>query len=246
MHSRKKYCLVYGQMSHWGLFLLSASNIILITTYLYKEVDISNKNLLTETPLNIDIVSIIYGSLLGDGHAEKRYSRTRFCFYQEGSHKEYILYLHNMVSSLGYCSINQPKIQTRLGNKGKIRKIIRFSTWSYSKFNGIYNDWYINKKRILPSNINDYLTPLALAIWIMDDGCKANNGLKLATNNFTYNENIILKEILINKYKLYVSINSVGKNQYNLYISPISMKLLYTIVKPYIIPSMIYKFGKTN
>jgi ubiquinol-cytochrome c reductase cytochrome b subunit len=35
-----------------------------------------------------------------------------------------------------------------------------------------------------------YLTPLALAIWIMDDGCRAGKGLKLSTNCFSYEENL--------------------------------------------------------
>lgn len=244
MHSRKLYCLVYGQMSHWGMLI--ASNILIIILLIMNKNEENEKivkKALTNTPLQLDFISIIYGSLLGDGHGEKRYSRTRFTFYQENSHEEYLIYLHNLIAQFGYCNSNVPKLQTRLGTKGKIRKIIRFSTWSYDKFNIIYNDWYINKKKVLPSNIEYYLTPLALAIWIMNDGGKINNGLKIATNNFTYDEQIILKNILINKYDLYVSIQNAGNKQFMLYISPISMKKLYNIVKPYIISSMKYKFG---
>jgi hypothetical protein len=81
-------------------------------------------------PHNIDILSIIFGSLLGDGHAERRLSGkgTRITFYQEGSHLEYILFLHKMFSDYGYCNPKIPTLGTRLGHKGKIRKIARFST----------------------------------------------------------------------------------------------------------------------
>jgi len=78
-------------------------------------------------PHNIDILSIIFGSLLGDAHAEKRRSGTRFIFYQEGSHKEYLLFLHKIISELGYSNTKIPILTNRL-SKGKIRKIIRFST----------------------------------------------------------------------------------------------------------------------
>jgi hypothetical protein len=81
-------------------------------------------------PHNEDILSIIFGSLLGDAHAEKKLlgSGTRITFFQEGLHIKYILFLHKMFSDFGYCKPNIPSITTRLGVKGKIRKIVRFST----------------------------------------------------------------------------------------------------------------------
>ena len=55
-------------------------------------------------PHNIDILSIIFGSLLGDAHGEKRLlgGGTRITFFQEDSHINYILFLHKMFSDLGY------------------------------------------------------------------------------------------------------------------------------------------------
>jgi ubiquinol-cytochrome c reductase cytochrome b subunit len=81
-------------------------------------------------PHNKDIISIIFGSLLGDAHGEKRLLGvgTRFSFYQEAVHVEYMLFLHKLLSELGYCNPNLPIITTRLGSKGKIRKIVRFTT----------------------------------------------------------------------------------------------------------------------
>jgi hypothetical protein len=40
------------------------------------------------------------------------------------------------------------------------------------------------KKEIIPNNLDMYLTPLALAIWFMDDGSKSGKGAKIATNCF--------------------------------------------------------------
>lgn len=105
-----------------------------------KRSEITNLN----DPLNDKILSIIYGSLLGDAHAEHRKGGkgTRILFYQESSHLDYLLYLHSLITNLGYCNSKIPKIQTRLVNKGKIRHIIRFSTWTYTQFNIIHNEWY--------------------------------------------------------------------------------------------------------
>jgi ubiquinol-cytochrome c reductase cytochrome b subunit len=115
-------------------------------------------------PHNISILEFIFGSLLGDSHAEKRSGGTRITFQQEGSHSAYLLWLHNYVSSLGYCSTNIPKFETRLGLYGKKRIILRFRTITYISFNWIHDCFYENNKKILPICIEEYLTPLALAI----------------------------------------------------------------------------------
>jgi LAGLIDADG DNA endonuclease family len=79
---------------------------------------------------NKDIISILFGSLLGDAQAEFRLKGkgTRINFYQEGSHFSYLIWLHKLISELGYCNTKLPKITTRLGKKGVVRKIIRFNT----------------------------------------------------------------------------------------------------------------------
>ena len=88
-------------------------------------------------PHNIDILSIFYGSLLGNSHAERRKNGngTRLSFSQESHIEEYLLWLFNLISKLGYCNPNIPIIQTRLGPKGKIRHIIRFHTYTYHSLN---------------------------------------------------------------------------------------------------------------
>lgn len=231
-------------MSHWGEIVASNVVILSITYGVFNVCEsrfkINNKN----GPLDIRILSIIYGSLLGDGHAEKRKGGkgTRITFYQEGSHQEYLLFLHSLIANLGYCNTKIPKITTRIGNKGKLRQVIRFSTWTYESFNSIHNEWYINGVKRVPKSIDKYLTPLALAIWVMDDGYKASKGLKLATNCFIYSDIEYLVSILKKKYDLNCSIHSSEiPDQYCIYIQHNSMDKLREILKGYIIPSMKYK-----
>lgn len=242
-----------GQMSLWGdklpkiyLILLITYSILLISPiYLNKNSKVNRlKGIYRIGPHNIDIISIIFGSLLGEGYVEKRASGTRINFYQEAVHVSYLLYLHNLLSKLGYCNNKIPEISTRLGAKGKIRRIIRFSTWTYTNLNWIYDLWYINKIKQVPKCINKYLTPLALAIWIMDNGGKVNQGLKLSTNSFNYNDCLILINALNNNFNLKCSIQLAGApNQYIIYIWKESMEDLKRIVSPYIIPSMKYKLN---
>ena len=246
------YVLPYGQMSLWGLIvepqmysLYLNLFLLLITPFILKTSKVSRvKGIYRIGPHNKDILSIIFGSLLGDAHAEKRLlgTGTRIAFYQEGSHKNYILYLHNLFSVFGYCNPKIPYITTRLGVKGKVRKIIRFSTWTYTSFNWIHDLWYKNNIKCVPECIGEYLTPLALAIWIMDDGGKVGKSLKFATNSYTYNDCLILVKALNDNFNLKASIQLAGaKDQYIIYIWKESMEDLRKIVDPYIIPEMKYK-----
>lgn len=195
-------------------------------------------------PHDYELISIIFGSLLGDGYAEKHGNGTRICFQQEQSHSSYLLYLHAKISEKGYCNITKPKITRRIGKKGKLRYCTRFKTYTYSSLNWISDNFYIDNKKIVPNNISDYLSPLALAIWIQDDGAKVSSGLKLSTNSFTYQEVKFLAEVLKDKYKFKVTVNKAGAlNQYVLYFSKNSMTDLASVVKPYMHPSMYYKLN---
>ena len=195
-------------------------------------------------PHNQEICSIIFGSLLGDAFAEQRVKTggTRISFYQESVHLSYIIWLHKILSIRGYTNTNLPIPQTRLGKKGIVRKIVRFHTWTYTSFNWIYDLWYVNKVKTVPYCIADYLTPLALAIWIMDDGTKVSKGLKLCTNSFSYSDCVLLVKVLNDNFSLKSSVQSAGApNQYIIYIWKESIPLLRSIISSYIIPEMKYK-----
>lgn len=195
-------------------------------------------------PHDITIYSIIFGSLLGDAYGEKRKGKggTRISFYQEGSHLSYILWLHSLLSIRGYCNENLPKIQTRLGLKGVVRKTLRIHTWTYTSFNFFHDLFYWDGIKKVPKSIGNYLTPLALAIWIMDDGSKVKGGLKLSTNSFTYSDCLLLVTVLDDNFALKATVQSAGvPDQYHLYVWKESMPLLREIVSPYIIPEMRYK-----
>jgi len=248
--------LPYGQMSLWGgfnkpqmynLFLICLSLLLITPIYLNNKPKVRRlKGIYRIGAHNTDIISIIFGSLLGDTQGEKKLLGigTRFNFYQEAVHVEYKLFLHKLLSELGYCNSNLPVITTKLGSKGKIRKIVRFSTWTYTSFNWIYDLWYNKKIKHVPECIDQYLTPLALAIWIMEDGAKVGPSLKFFTNSFSYNDCLLIIKALNSNFNIKASIQSAGiKDQYIIYIWKESMIDLINIVSPYIIPEMRYKLN---
>jgi len=202
-------------------------------------------------PHNLDILSIIIGSLLGDGSMEKTINGSRFVFYQAKVNGEYLLWLHQVISKLGYTGKIVPKIYSRegsllLGDLDEIKYYYRFRTFTFSSFDWISDAFYPNKNRkIIPDFIYNYLTPRALAVWMMDDGTSIKNkGFKFSTNSFTLKEIQNLALILKTKYNLDTTIHKSGlNNQYNIYVPKASFIILRGIVKHYFHPTMLYKIN---
>jgi hypothetical protein len=165
-------------------------------------------------PHNKDILDFIHGSLLGDGYLELHGNGSRLCLQQESSNKAYLLWSHQFLANRGYCNLELPKIQSRIGNKGKIRYVLRLKTWTFSSLNYLHHKFYSNNIKIIPQDL--YLNPFILAIWIKNDGSRSGKALKLSTNCFTYEECEILK-IKLNNMNLKISIHKTGAkpHQYN-------------------------------
>lgn len=164
-------------------------------------------------------------------------------FYQGGDNSSYLLWLHSVLAELGYCTKSPPILRSRIQKEGGVIYFIRFESFTFTSFNWIREIFYPNGRKVIPLCLADYLTPLALAIWMMNDGCKLKNkGFKFCTNGYTLNEVKHLSNILKDKYNLKTSIVKTGYvNQYNVYITKSSMDDLISIVKPYIHKSMMYK-----
>ena len=265
-----KFVKIYlSQLSHWGniyialnmfyIIIIIINIIILIYNKYIINIKIINKKEINNYigPLNIDIISIIYGSILSNSYALKIKGGTKIIFQQENIHNDYLYYLHSLLANLGYCNTNLPIIKTKLNKKGKIIKYLNFETWKYKSFNYIFIDWYkknkLNKNyiKVLPKSLNIYLTPLALAIWIIDNNCKFNKKLIFFINYFKYNDILFLKNLLYYKYNINTTIynnnnnnnNNLNNTQYIIYVSKESIPLLNKIVSPYIIPSIKYKLN---
>jgi hypothetical protein len=96
----------------------------------------------------------------------------------------------------------------------------------------------------MPLNLELYFTPLSLAILISDDGGYTNAGVRIATNNFTFNEVEMLANILRNKFNLDVTIQKIGlSNKFSVYIKKNSMVNLRELVLHHMHKSMHYKLG---
>lgn len=191
-------------------------------------------------PHNIDIISIIIGSLLGESYGERRKENgTRITRSQSSKNKEYIYWIHKYIAERGYCSTKIPKMKRSIGKKNKIYYKYKIQTYTYTSFNYIYEMFYKNGKKVIPLNIEEYITPLALGIWIQDEGRKTSCGIRITTNRYRKEEVENIIYILNKKYNIdsYMR-NHTNENKYNIYIPKRSMGKLKLIIKPYMVESI--------
>ena len=87
-------------------------------------------------PHNIDIISMIVGSVLGDSHLEKRKNGigTRIIFEQSNKNVEYLRWFHRCLATSGYCNKNSPKLHKRIKKDGVFFHY-RINSYTFSSLN---------------------------------------------------------------------------------------------------------------
>ena len=184
--------------------------------------------------LTQDELSVIYGSLLGDGYM--RIIPGRKSAFLEINHsikaRDYVDSKFSLLKNL----CNQPP-KERSGNEGRIA--YRFFTKSDSRFNGIYKMFYRNNRKIVP---DIKLNPMILAIWFMDDGSRSRDSdVYLNTQQFSLSDQRKLLKMLL-ELKIKARLNK-DKKYYRIRILKESIKHFNQLINPFVISSMRYKLS---
>jgi hypothetical protein len=192
------------------------------------------------------------GKLLGDAHMRKyniskdSQSKARFIFLQSLEQTELTNNLYELFKDF---TVIPPKINSSLIKEtGNMRYNISFGTRSLPCFNEYYDLFYKNRFKSVPSNIEELITEVSLAYWIMGDGAWTGSGVRLHTNNFTKLEVELLINAINNKFGFSSSINIANnsRSQYTIYIPSKDIESLKSLVLPYILPSFLKKLGSLN
>ena len=190
---------------------------------------------------------------MGDSYASARtIEGTRISYKQSQVHKDYLFWLYEFYYKRGYCCNLKPimytrKLRNKISNEIKQHNGNEFNTFTFISFNWIYKLFYKKGTKTVSVKLEQYLTPLALAIWIMDDGGWAKPGVRISSNSFKLEEVQLLANLL--KKLFYLSctdasqknINTPG--QYSIYIKGESVLKLSKLILSQVIPSMRYKLG---
>jgi len=184
--------------------------------------------------------SIIIGLLLGDAWLELAKREARFRFEQSHIRTDFFMDVYKYF--VFYCK-TEPRLRERYDKRtNKVYKTWHFSTLS-SPFFSNYHKWmYLNNKKIIPKDIASYLDSIALSYWIMCDGYKYNQGLALAINSYSFEDNYLLINALNNNFGLNSRLIK-DHNYPSIFIPKKDLTLLQKIVLPYTHFTMLYKIS---
>lgn len=209
--------------------------------------------------------SILIGLLLGDGYIDEK---GRIQIEHGEKQKEYCIYKAKLLHSV--CGGKDIKVHEYIRNRSILKdkkqfKESTFTTYSFKKQSQsfipirqlLYNE---NKKKYISEEIVKYLTPEAIALWWMDDGCltkkytyvdgeKKHCGYMLRLCTFLPKEqNEIIQKFFEEKYQMKWNVvkadGAKDEFQWMLRCGSIEGRKFLNIIRDYIIknvPSLSYK-----
>jgi len=190
-------------------------------------------------------ISLIVGSMLGDGTLRVGTDSVNANFKIEHGliQKEYVFWKYRIFKKW---VTTGPEISYRYQENGKrYKKSWWFRTVRHPEITYFWELFYRKKRKIIPNNIEPLLDPLAMAVWVMDDGNRAGRQISLSTYRFTCPEIKKLQKALKNKFQLKANFYRDRDKGYRMYFNVKNTEKLVKIISPYIIPSMKYKLPTT-
>lgn len=204
------------------------------------------KKLLFLTPIQKDI---LVGSILGDGNLRILKKEACLTISHGENQVEYLRWKYKIFQDW---VLTEPRRELRKYYKNKRRYLIswRWSTISHSAITRYFHLFYANGKKRIPDEIDTILTsPLALAIWYMDDGSRkpCGKGAFLHTQSFSVTDQQKLIKCLKKNFGINLKLSSAGLSKkrrlFRLYITAGSFLYFRSLIKPYVLPEMLYKIS---
>ena len=174
--------------------------------------------------------SIIVGCLLGDG-AMRCKANALLEVNHASAQRDYVDWKYVQLSDL--CG-TAPKL--RRGNGRRIA--YRFTTLSLPGLTFFYREFYSGRRTVVPESL--ILTPLPLAVWFMDDGCKSHRALYLNTQQFDFDSQKRLVEMLRVQWGLASTLNR-DKEYLRIRIAVSSVGRFKDIIGPHLLKQFTYK-----
>lgn len=184
---------------------------------------------------------IIVGTILGDGHLETSNNGRTYRLKTEHalSQKAYVDWLY---AELKDWVRTKPQIKEQLVNNKMFSKYW-FNTYAHGSLRFYGQQFYKQKKKIVPKLIYKWLTPLSLAVWFMDDGSiksKVHKARIINTQSFTKAEVELLIKTLQDNFGLQSKLRKQPEG-YQIMILAESAEKFAQIIGPYLHDSMKYK-----
>ena len=173
--------------------------------------------------------SIVVGTLLGDG--AMRCKANALLEINHSVHQQtYVDWKFRHLAEF----VSTPPRQ-RLGNGGRVA--YRFVTRSLPELTPYYRLFYMAGRKVAPQL---ELTPLAMAVWLMDDGSKSRRALYLNTQQFDVACQNVLLGLLRDQWGIDGTLNR-DKTYHRIRLSVVGSARLVELVAPFVLPEFRYK-----
>ncbi len=183
--------------------------------------------------------SVLVGAILGDGAlipASSGHAEARLQIEHQAAHREYVFWTYEIFREW----VLTPPVKRLLTNSW------RFRTISHAELGEYRAIFYQGNQKVVPVNIEEMLDPIALAVWLMDDG-----GLDTSRASYTISVHCFaeqdverLRAAFCSRWQVRSSLQYDGKGK-RLYIPRDSAPKLQSLIMPYVHPCMIGKLSLT-
>lgn len=191
--------------------------------------------------LNQTQISVLIGSILGDGTMRigKNAQNANLKIEQGLKQKDYVFWKYEVFREW---VTTPPKISFRYDeNRIPYEKSWWFRTIRHPKLTLFYKLFYKYGIKNVPKNIENLLDPLALAVWIMDDGSLSRNKIDISTYSFKLEEIKLLQKALFKRFALESNFYKDREKGFRMYFRQKETQKLIPLISSYIIPNLAYK-----
>lgn len=187
--------------------------------------------------------AILIGMILGDAYLQKTGEKNaRIRLEHSEKQKDYLEWKGMQFPEFFQ---GKPSQLTRFNPVYKKEyKYIRWQSNASPEIGKFRQIFYQNGQKIIPEELSKLLTlPLSLAIWFMDDGYfyPRDKMAYIYLPKYTQEESERLLKVLKSNFSLEVKLKIKKGGNLVLVFTVLETKKLILLIKPFIIPSMIYK-----
>jgi hypothetical protein len=179
---------------------------------------------------------VLTGTLLGDGSLPIHGRYPRLFVKHKVDHEALAMFKYETFRE--FISMSPHKFDQRLN--GRNYPCVQFVTRTNAEFSAWRRRFYRERRKFVPVDIARDLSPLALAVWLMDDGAADYAGLTFQTHSFTQAETNRLAAVLRRRYGLRTGVRA-NRGSWIVYVYAESMPRIQEIVAPYVLPQFDYK-----
>jgi hypothetical protein len=154
----------------------------------------------------------------------------------KGAHRSLAEFKHQVFET--FVSMPLHEFDQRLG--AGLYPCVQFA----SRTNPVFTEWhrrfYKDGIKIVPQDIDELLSELAMTVWFMDDGAADFAGVTFQTHNFSAAEVELLVSVLQRKFGLAAS-SRRNKGRRIIYIRGSSLNRLRDLMDPHLLQEFRYK-----